>query len=71
MITDLKMPEMTGEQLAGHLRQRQPLLPILFISGYTSPRTTNRLPGPLLIKPFTELLLVRRVRELLEARAGA
>jgi CheY-like chemotaxis protein len=66
VITDLKMPEMTGDQLAEHLRQRKPMLPILFISGYTSPRTTSRLPGPLLRKPFTEPALLQQVRQLLQ-----
>ena len=66
VITDVKMPQMTGEQLAEHLRQRRSSIPILFMSGYSSPRTIDRLPGPLLMKPFNEPDLLQHVRELLD-----
>jgi CheY-like chemotaxis protein len=36
LITDMVMPEMTGPDLAHHLRQRYPDLKCLFISGYAS-----------------------------------
>jgi two-component system cell cycle sensor histidine kinase/response regulator CckA len=69
LVTDLKMPGMNGRELAERVRQRKPQLPILFISGYPSPRTTEALPGPILIKPFTEEELVRQVDRLLQAPA--
>ena len=37
VLTDLAMPEMTGAQLARQVRQSQPHLPIVFISGYADP----------------------------------
>ena len=33
LITDMKMPKMSGTELAERLRQRYPELPIVFISG--------------------------------------
>jgi CheY-like chemotaxis protein len=46
VVTDLRMPGTSGEELAEHLRRRTPELPVLFMSGYTAPRTHSRLPGP-------------------------
>jgi len=34
VVTDLRMPHMSGLQFADALRQTQPLLPILFLSGF-------------------------------------
>lgn len=59
VITDLRMPEMGGEELAERLRMLRPDLPILFVSGYALDRKVRRRPGEgYLDKPFgrTELL---------------
>ncbi len=65
VVTDLRMPGMSGEELAEHLRRRTPELPVLFMSGYTSSRTGSRLPGPFLAKPFSQDDLLSQVERLL------
>lgn len=34
MMTDVGLPDMLGEELAGKARELRPLLPVLFASGY-------------------------------------
>jgi len=34
MVTDVGLPDMRGEELAGKARELRPLLPVLFASGY-------------------------------------
>ena len=34
LLTDVGLPDMTGQELAGRARALRPLLPILFASGY-------------------------------------
>jgi two-component system cell cycle sensor histidine kinase/response regulator CckA len=65
VVTDLRMPGMSGEELAEHLRRRTPELPVLFMSGYTSARTGSGLPGPFLAKPFSQDDLLSQVERLL------
>jgi two-component system cell cycle sensor histidine kinase/response regulator CckA len=65
VITDLRMPGLSGDLLAVALRQQNPDLPVLFISG--TPAGAESLPGPLLLKPFTPDGLVAAVRTLLSA----
>ena len=67
VVTDIGMPVMGGEALAGRLQAERPGLPILFISGYTESVGA----GPLLLKPFSPDDLLRRVGELLRADAQA
>ena len=64
VITDIRMPEMDGVALAGRLRQLNPPLPILFVSGYARP-TIRPLPGPLLNKPFSPEDLLKQVEALI------
>lgn len=53
VITDLRMPEMGGEELAERLRMLRRDLPILFVSGYALDRRVRRRPGDgFLAKPF-------------------
>lgn len=60
VITDLRMPEMGGEELAERLRMLRPDLPILFISGYALDRKVRRRPGEgYLDKPFGRADLLR------------
>ncbi len=35
LVTDLRMPVMTGDELARHLRQRQPDLQVLYMSAFS------------------------------------
>jgi PAS domain S-box-containing protein len=74
LVTDLVMPHLGGEDLAGRLRRERPALPVLFVSGYTE---QGLAPGTLsegasyLQKPFTPAALTRAVRDLLDRRAQA
>ena len=67
------MPGVNGRVLAERLAPRHPAMKVLYMSGYTDTFIAGH--GVLeegthlLHKPFTEELLVRRVRELLDARS--
>ena len=71
LVADLILPEMTGRDLARKLVAEKPTLRVLYVSGYPNgtrrqdescPNTT-----PLLMKPFTPMALVQRMREVLDA----
>ena len=75
LLTDVVMPGMNGRVLAEQLSMRQPGLKVLFMSGYTDSfiaghgvlqEGTN-----LLHKPFTEEILVGKVREVLDGAKSA
>ncbi|MBI2920737.1 MAG: PAS domain S-box protein [Planctomycetes bacterium] len=74
VISDIVMPRMSGTELAGQLAPKRPAARFLFISGYADMSYVH--PGGLpegaafLAKPFTEEALARRVREVLEGKAG-
>ena len=70
LVTDVVLPLIGGQELATRLRQRQPGLPVVYISGYTAgaigesdlrEESTAFLP-----KPFTPKELARRLREVLD-----
>ncbi|MEM0936197.1 MAG: ATP-binding protein [Pseudomonadota bacterium] len=66
-ITDIVMPDMTGDSLARAMREIRPDLPVIFCSGYT-PKAMS-LPGPLpeiLEKPVEPDRLARQVRAVLD-----
>jgi two-component system, cell cycle sensor histidine kinase and response regulator CckA len=71
MITDLVMPEMSGQKLAQEVQARWPGLRVLFMTGYTEgqwAREFEMRPAggqEILHKPFDPNTLVRRVREAL------
>jgi len=64
VVTDLQMPQMGGEALAAAVRQADPTLPILFVSGFERSQALT-LPGPVLPKPFTPDQLVSAIGLLL------
>jgi signal transduction histidine kinase len=70
LITDVVMPGLSGPNLATRLREENPGLRVLYMSGYTDDAT--ELHGtfwggvPLLQKPFTPALLAERVRMALD-----
>jgi len=75
LLTDVVMPGMNGRVLAEQLSMRQPGLKVLFMSGYTDSfiaghgvlqEGTN-----LLHKPFTEEVLISKVREVLDGAKKA
>jgi len=71
LLTDVVMPEMSGRELAETLRDRQPDLKVLYISGYTDDEVVQRgVSGrevAFMRKPFASEELVRRVRSVLDA----
>jgi PAS domain S-box-containing protein len=74
LLTDVVMPGMSGRALAEQLSSLQPGLKVLYMSGYTdSLIATHVVLGPgiypgiyLLHKPFTEEVLIRMARQVLD-----
>jgi CheY-like chemotaxis protein len=70
LLTDVVMPGMNGRVLAEQLLPGQPGMKVLYMSGYTDSFIAGHGvldPGThLLHKPFTEELLIRKVREVLD-----
>ena len=72
LLSDLVMPQMSGQELVDQVRQMRPGIKVLFMSGY------NRGNGPqegklreeeeLITKPFTPDELARKVREVLDGK---
>lgn len=69
MITDVIMPNMDGPTLAQRMRQNNPALKIIFISGYTEEKLKDHMGDNIwfLPKPFTLKQLAAKVKEALEA----
>jgi len=74
VLADVVLPGMSGPALAARLRERQPGLPALYISGYESEMVAAEAElGPddvLVSKPFTPAALAREVRALLDRAAA-
>jgi two-component system cell cycle sensor histidine kinase/response regulator CckA len=66
VVTDIRMPEMDGLELAAQLARLEPFLPVIFISGF--PWGGRRPPGPFLAKPFALDALTALVRQLFDRR---
>ena len=71
LLTDVVMPGMNGRALAEQLSPRQPGMKVLYMSGYTDSFITGHGvldPGTYLLhKPFTDEVLIRKVREVLDS----
>jgi len=69
VVTDIVMPGMSGQELSLRLRERQPALRILYVSGYTDDAILQHgtlLPDTAFLhKPFSPGLLTAKVREML------
>jgi PAS domain S-box-containing protein len=70
LLTDVVMPGMNGRVLAEQLSRRQPGIKILYMSGYTDSFIAGhgvlQAGTNLLHKPFTEEVLLSRVREVMD-----
>lgn len=68
LITDVVMPNMDGPTLAQRIRQDNPNLKIIFVSGYTEDKLKDHMGDNIyfLPKPFTLKVLAQKVKEVLE-----
>ena len=70
LITDEVMPGMSGHTLAETVRRQAPHCSVLFVSGYSAPEAHESWhdngESAFLQKPFTPVVLTRKVRELLD-----
>lgn len=68
VVTDVIMPNMDGPTLARRLRQENPNLKIIFVSGYTEEKLKEHMGENIwfLPKPFTLKQLAAKVKEALE-----
>ncbi len=69
LMTDMVMPGMTGPQLAQELLSRQPLLKVLFTSGYSKDAVAQQFgmtDGHFISKPYGLAELTREVRRVLD-----
>lgn len=66
VITDIRMPRMTGTDLATSLRSDSPAIPLIFVSGESAPADTNNpQEGCLFVeKPFRPQTLLDAARQL-------
>jgi len=69
LLTDVVMPQMAGVELADRLRNADPDLPVIFMSGYTGEvvlrQGVDQTETRLLEKPFTSETLVAAVKDAL------
>ncbi|MEX0717814.1 MAG: ATP-binding protein [Planctomycetaceae bacterium] len=76
LLTDVLMPGLTGPELMSRVRHAAPFPPpaVLYMSGYSEAtlleRSSEEELRPLLPKPFRVDVLLRRVREVLDAADG-
>jgi DNA-binding NtrC family response regulator len=75
LFSDVMLPNMSGRALVTQLERWHPESKVLFMSGYTDHAivTSGGILDPgtaFLQKPFTADALLRKVREVLEARTG-
>ena len=64
VVTDVRMPGLSGPALAAHLARLNRSPAILFVSGFTDPDV----PGEVLAKPFHPDALLNAVSRLLESQ---
>ncbi len=73
LLTDVVMPGLSGLDLAQRLRERNPGLRVIYMSGYADNAAVNeamrQAGGSFLPKPFTPDEVVRKVREVLDRPA--
>jgi nitrogen-specific signal transduction histidine kinase/ActR/RegA family two-component response regulator len=71
VVTDFAMSGMSGATLAKQLRELNPSLPILMITGYASVEDTQARDLPRLAKPFRQADLVDRLAKLLDRETSS
>lgn len=72
VVLDVVMPGRSGWEVLAELKRRDPLLPVMLVSGFapreSAPTRTAQLADAFLPKPYALSDLVRAVRSLLDAR---
>lgn len=71
LVTDVRMPGMSGVELATRVREREPALPVVFVSGFSDAVQPSELPGPFLQKPFSTSRLLAVMSEVTIGRKAA
>ncbi|WP_180538453.1 response regulator [Nevskia soli] len=73
VLTDIVMPQMNGYQLAAAIEKLDPAKKILFMSGFRDASVDGEYENtrPFLEKPFTPEVLLKSVRETLDAKKTA
>jgi YesN/AraC family two-component response regulator len=70
VITDLTMPNMTGDKLAGELMNIRPDIPIILCTGFSEKMSKERAEAlgikDFLMKPIVKSDLAKTVREVLD-----
>jgi two-component system cell cycle sensor histidine kinase/response regulator CckA len=70
LLTDMIMPHMGGAELSELIRSRNPLLKVLYMSGYIGETASASMDlssdRSFIQKPFTSLRLLRRIRQILD-----
>ncbi|MEP6694181.1 MAG: ATP-binding protein [Chloroflexota bacterium] len=63
LLTDIVMPDMTGDELARELRNGRPQLRVVYMTGYSGERdmAALRIDGPVIHKPFSRDALVEAI----------
>ncbi|PTQ74281.1 hybrid sensor histidine kinase/response regulator [Pseudomonas sp. GV071] len=69
LLADFAMPGMNGGELARVVAVQQPLLPIVFISGYADLESLGLGDSPVIQKPFSEEQLVSKIVQALRSVA--
>ena len=69
IISDLKMPEMNGQELLKIVKEKYPQINFMFITAYATPETAKELikdgAGECLFKPFNIEEFIAKVRKCL------
>ena len=66
LVTDLRMPQMGGVELARRLRAERPEMKLLCVSGYAGHDDVPVIDAEFLAKPFSRDALLAKVREILD-----
>lgn len=64
VVTDRKMPDMTGDQLAAFIKQQKPNLPVIMLTGYPPDRRPADV-DVIVLKPFSTVGLRATIEALL------
>ena len=75
LVTDVVMPGMSGPELAGSLAKAHPEMKVLLVSGHANETAIRHgvmdPTASLLTKPFTQDVLLRKVREVLDSQPSS